>query len=167
MSRWIFFRWRVRLLVVIDWLLGTHLADQVVGRWRQEIETMQAEVSSLQAHLEELGASREAILRDLCLNYLQLRQLQSPDDWRHFDPHDPAEESAIEVLTKAMVAPHWARWQVTPVEGEASIYTYDLVPDWPALHQDALNRAASFPTSLLDWLGEQAAGSKKQETSSG
>lgn len=153
-----FFRWRLRLLAIIDWLLGTHLVDRVVGRWRREIEAMQNEVASLQTRMEELDASRKSTLHDLCLIYVQLRQTESPDCGLHFDPRDPAEESAINVLTKALVTPHWARWRINPIAGEdANLYTYDLVPDWPALHQDALNRAASFPSVLLNWLEEQEA----------
>ena len=157
MNRWTRLRWRLRLLGVIDWLLGTHLVDEAASRWQQQLKEMQAEINSLQTRLEELGASRSAILRHLCLSYLQLRQVHSPTDWLHFDPQDPAEESAIDVLTRALVTPHWARWRITQVmrEDEAG-YSYDLVPNWSDLHQDALNHAASLPPSLLDWLGEQA-----------
>lgn len=156
MSRWTRLQWRVRLLAVIDWLLGTHLVDRAVNRWRQEVEAMQTEITSLQTRLDELDVSRGAILRHLCLSYLQLRQVQSPDGWLHFDPRNPAEESAIDVLTRALVAPHWARWKVTRVAArDENIYTYDLVPDWTALHQEALNHIPGFPASLLDWLSEQ------------
>lgn len=156
MSRWTRFQWRVRLLAVIDWLLGTHLVDLAVNRWRQDVEAMQTEITSLQTRLDELNASRRAILRHLCLSYLQLRQVQSPDGWLHFDPRNPAEESAIDVLTRALVAPHWARWKVTRVAAEdANIYTYDLLPDWTALHQEALNHIPDLPAGLLDWLSRQ------------
>jgi hypothetical protein len=164
MNRWTRLRWRLRLLGVIDWLLGTHLVDEATSRWQQQLETMQAEINSLQTRLEELGASRSAILRHLCLSYLQLRQVRSPLDWLHFDPQDPAEESATEVLTRALVTPHWARWTITQVTSEDDAgYAYDLVPDWSALHQDALNHAASVPPSLLDWLGQQAAQELKRD----
>ncbi len=156
MNRWTRFRWCVRLLAVIDWLLGTHLVERLTSRWRQEIEVMQTQITSLEARLEELDVSRGAVLRHLCLSYLQLRQVQSPEDWYHFDPRVSAEEAAIEVLTRALVTPHWARWRITQVEaGESKLYTYDLVLDWTALHQDALEYGASFPLSLLDWLVEQ------------
>lgn len=156
MNRWTRLRWRVRLLAVIDWLLGTHLVERTTGHWRQEIETIQTEISSLQARMEELNASRGAILRHLCLSYLQLRHTQSPKSWLHFDPRNPAEESAIDVLTRTLVAPHWARWKITQVAiRDDNLYTYDLVPDWKALHQDALDHPSSFPTSLLDWLRAQ------------
>ena len=156
MSRWARLRWRVRLFAVIDWLLGTHLLDRATSRWRQELETMQSEIASLQARLEELDVSRGAILRHLCLSYLELRQSQSPESWLHFDPRVAAEEAAIDVLTRALVTPHWARWKITQLaEGEEGLYTYDLAPDWKALHQDALNNASSVPPGLLDWLRQQ------------
>ena len=156
MSRWARLRWRVRLFAVIDWLLGTHLLDRATSRWRQELETMQLEIASLQARLEELDVSRSAILRHLCLSYLELRQSQSPECWLHFDPRIAAEETAIDVLTRALVTPHWARWKIIQLaEGEDDLYTYDLVPDWEALHQDALNHATSVPPGLLDWLRHQ------------
>ncbi len=156
MNRWGRFPWRVRLLAVIDRLLGTHLLNKTVHRWQQEVKAMQTEIASLQTCLEELDDSRRAILRHLCLSYLQLRQSQSPDGWLHFDPRNPAEESAIDVLTRALVVPHWARWTVNQVATkDANIYTYDLVPDWAALHQEALKQRTNFSTSLLDWLSEQ------------
>jgi len=156
MNRWTRLRWRIRLLGVIDWLLGTHLVKQTTSRLQHELETMQVEINTLQARLEELDESRGAILRHLSLSYLQLRQTQSPDGWLHFDPRVPAEESAIDILTRALVTPHWARWQITQVAAEdEDLYTYDMAPDWPALYQDALKYAASLPPGLLDWLGEQ------------
>ncbi len=157
MSRWARLRWRVRLFAVIDWLLGTHLLDQATSRWRQELEVMQTEIALLQARLEELDVSRGAILRHVCLSYLELRQSKSPEGWLHFDPRVPTEETTIDVLTRALVTPHWARWKITQVaEQEDEVYTYDLVPDWGALHQDALNHAASVPACLFDWLRQQA-----------
>jgi hypothetical protein len=156
MSRWTRLRWRVRLLAVIDSWLGTHLVEQASKRWHQELEVMQTEITSLQTRLAELDASREAILRHLCLSYLQLRRVQSPEDWLHFDPRSPTEESAIDVLTRALVAPHWARWKVTQVATEDSdLYTYDLALDWIVLYQEALKYATSLPSGLLDWLKEQ------------
>ena len=156
MSRWIRLRWRLRMLGVIDLLLGTHLVDEATGRWQQELEAMQAEIASLQTDLEELNASRTAILRHLCLSYLQLREAHSTTDWLHFDPQTSTEESAIDVLTRALVSPHWARWKITQVRTEDDTrYAYDLVPDWRALYQDALSHAASLPPSLLDWLHTQ------------
>ena len=156
MNRWTRLRWRLRLLGLIDWLLGTHLVQHTTSHWRAELETMQAEITSLQARLEELNQSRAAILRHLSLSYLQLRHIQSPQNWLHFDPRVSAEESAIDVLTRALVNPHWARWRITQVATEGQdLYTYDLIPDWPALHQDAQKRAASLPPGLLDWLEEQ------------
>ena len=156
MNRWTRFRWRVRMLALIDWLLGTNLVDNVTGRWRQEIEAMQTEIAALQTRLEKLDSSRGLILRQLCLNYLQLRQAQFPAGWLHFDPRIDAEETAIDVLTRALVTPHWARWKITQtaIEDE-DLYTYDLVPDWEALHQDALGHIANIPPSLLDWLSKQ------------
>jgi hypothetical protein len=156
MNYWTRLRWRLRLLGVVDWLLGTHLVEKTTSRWRHELELMQVEITALQARLEELNQSRSAILRHLSLSYLQLRQTQSPSSWLHFDPRVPAEESAIDVLTRALVIPHWARWRITQVAAEdEGLYTYDMLPDWPALHQDALKYAASLPPGLLDWLGEQ------------
>jgi hypothetical protein len=137
-------------------LLGTRLVDTANKRWRQELQEMQAEIISLQTELEELDASRTAILRHLCLSYLQLRQAHSPIGWLHFDPRTSTEESAIDVLTRALVSPHWARWRITRVRTEDDPhYVYDLVPDWKALHRDALSHAASFPPSLIDWLHAQ------------
>jgi hypothetical protein len=160
MSRWTYFRWRVRLLALIDYLLGTHLVDKTVDHWWREIEAMQTEITSLQTRMEELDDARRSTLRDMCLNYLQLRQAHSPDSWLHFDPRDPAEESAIDLLTKALVAPHWARWGISHIAGEdAGSFSYDLTPDWQALHQDALKRVANFPASLLNWLAEQSSAS--------
>ena len=156
MDRWTCFRLRVRLLAVIDWLLGTHLVERVTDHWRQEIHSMQSDITSLQTRLEELDASRGAMLRQLCVNYLQLRQVRSPEDWLHFDPRDPDEESAIEVLTRALVAPHAARWRVNPVAEKDDLYTYDLVPDWEALYQDAVQHAGVFSAGLLKWLAEHS-----------
>jgi hypothetical protein len=162
MNRWTRLRWHVRMLAVIDWLLGTHLADNATGRWRQELATLQTEINSLQTSLEELDASRGTILRHLCLSYLQLRQHQSPQDWLHFDPRLPSEETAIDVLTRALVTPHWACWRINHVTAEnEDLYTYDLILDWQALHQDALKYADSFPSSLLEWLREYADSEKK------
>lgn len=159
MSRWTRFRWRVRLLAVIDWLLGTRMVDRTVGHLRQEIDALQAEVETLQTRMEELSVARLSTFRCLCLTYLQQRQAQSPDGWLHFDPRDPAQESAIDLLTKALVAPHWARWEIIEIDGEKThCYTYDLAPDWHALHQDVLTRVAEFPDSLLNWLAELASG---------
>lgn len=153
MNRWTRLRWRIRLLGVIDWLLGTHLLEQTTNRWRHQLETMQVEINTLQARLEELDKSRSAILRHLSLSYLQLRQTQSPSGWLHFDPRVPADETAIDVLTRALVTPHWARWRITQVTaGDQDLFVYDLVPDWPALYQDAREYAASLPPELLDWL---------------
>jgi hypothetical protein len=156
MNRWARLRWRLRLLGLIDWLLGTHLVEKTTSRWRGELEVMQAEITTLQARLEELDDSRTAILRHLSLSYLQVRQIQSPTNWLHFNPRIPAEESAIDVLTRALVTPHWARWRITQVATQDEhLYTYDLVPDWSALHQDAQKHAARLTPGLLDWLGEQ------------
>jgi hypothetical protein len=156
MNRWTRLRWRLRLMRVIDWLLGTHLVDEAASGWRDELEVIQAEITTLQARLEELDASRGAILRHLCLSYLQLRQIQSPDGWLHFDPQVPPEESAIDILTRGLVTPHWARWRITQVAAEdEDLYTYDLLPDWGALHQDARGHATRLPSSLLDWLEGQ------------
>jgi len=158
MNHWTRWRWRVRLLAMIDWLLGTHLLEQTTSHWQEEIAAVQTEISSLQARMDELSAAHRAVLRHMCLTYLQLRQSQSPERWLHFDPRQPAEESAIEVITRALVAPHWARWRLTQLDVESvpSAYTYDLVPDWASLHQDALERAPSLPAGLLQWLQEQA-----------
>jgi len=147
---------------VVDRLLGTHFVEKTTGRWRHELELMQTEITTLQARLEELNVSRGAILRHLSLSYLQLRQAQSPSAWLHFDPRVPAEESAIDVLTRALVIPHWARWRITQVAAEdEDLYTYDMVPDWPALYQDALEYAPSLSPGLLEWLEEQLG--QKQE----
>jgi hypothetical protein len=155
MDRWARFRLGIRLLAVVDWLLGTHLVGRVTDRWRREILTMQSEISALQERLEDLGAARGAMLRQLCLSYLQVRAIHSPDDWLHFDPRNPDEETAIDVLTRALVAPHWARWRMTPLPGTADGYTYDLIPDWEALHKDALRQPGVFPERVVDWLAEQ------------
>ena len=155
MKRWTLFRWQVRLLAMVDGLLGTHGLVRVTGRWQRQVQAMQTEITSLQRHLQELDTSRGAILRHLCLSYLQLRKLQSPEMWLHFDPRHPAAASAIDVLTRALVTPHWARWRVSPVAEEPNTYTYDLVPDWPALYQDSVQHAANLPVSLIDWLQEQ------------
>jgi hypothetical protein len=163
MNRWTRLRWHVCILTVIDWLLGTHLLGKATSRWRQELEILQTEINSLQTSLEELNASRGTILRHLCLSYLQLRQSQSPQNWLHFDSRVPSEESAIDVLTRALVTPHWACWRITQVPAEnEDLYTYDLVPDWQALHQDALKYAESLPSGLLEWLREYAHAEKKR-----
>jgi hypothetical protein len=154
MDRWTCFRLRVRLLAVVDWLLGTHLVERVTDHWRHEIQSMQSDIISLHTRLEELDASRGAMLRQLCVNYLQLRQVHSPEDWLHFDPRNPDEESAIDVLTRALVAPHAARWRVNPVADNDKLYTYDLVPDWDALYQDAVQHSGVFSAPLLDWLAK-------------
>jgi hypothetical protein len=155
MNRWTRFRWSTHLLTVIDWLLGTHLLRRATSQWWQEIETVQAEITYIETRLDELNVSRGAILRHLCLSYLHLRQTQSPDDWFHFDPQVPAEESVIEILTRALVAPHYARWRISPMPGgDAELYTYDLVPDWTALYQDALNHETNLAPRLLSWLAE-------------
>jgi len=156
MNHWTRLRWRLHLLGVVDWLLGTHFVEKTASRWRHELELMQAEITTLQARLEELNESRSAILRHLSLSYLQWRQTQSPRCWLHFDPRVSTEESAIDVLTRALVIPHWARWRITQAEDEdEDLYTYDMLPDWPALYHDALKYAASLPPGLLDWLAEQ------------
>lgn len=156
MNHWTRLRWRVHLLAVIDWLLGTRLVEQAARRWQQELATLQTEITSLQTRLVELDASRGAILRQVCLNYLQLRQHQSPEAWLHFDPRLPNHEAAIDVLTRALVTPHWACWRINQVASETEhLFTYDLVPDWLALRQDALKHADSFPHVLLEWLEEQ------------
>ena len=163
MKRWVRLRWQVRMLGVIDFLLGTHLVNEATRRWLQELEAMQTEIISLQTDLEELNVSRATILRQLCLSYLQLRQLHDPTGWLHFDPQTSTEESAIDVLTRALVSPHWARWRITQIRTEDDTrYVYDMVPDWKALHQDALNHAANFPSSLIDWLHEQLEQQPKQ-----
>jgi hypothetical protein len=156
MDRWTCFRLRVRFLAVVDWMLGTHLVERLTDHWRQEIQLMQSDISSLHTRLEELDDSRSAMLRQLCANYLQIRQIRSPEDWLHFDPRNPDEESAIEVLTRALVAPHSARWHVNPLAGHDNLYTYDLVPDWEALYQDAVQHADVFSPSLLNWLAEHS-----------
>jgi hypothetical protein len=101
------------------------------------------------------------------LSYLQLRQVQSPEGWLHFDPRIPTEGSAIEVLTRSLVTPHWARWHITPIVEDDALYTYDLLPDWKALHEDALGHTASLPPSLLDWLAEQVERDWKVEKQEG
>ena len=157
MKHWARLRWQLRLMRAIDWLLGTHLLAEAARGWRGDLEVIQAEMATLQTRLEELDASRGAILRQLCLSYLQLRQTQLPDSWLHFDPQIPSEEPAIDILTRALVTPHWARWQITQVTAEGEdLYTYDLVPDWAALNWDARSHAASSRSNLLDWLGEQS-----------
>jgi hypothetical protein len=156
MNRWTRLRWRLRLMRMIDWLLGTHLVDAAASDWRDELELIQAEITTVQERLEELHVARGAILRHLCLSYLMLRKNQSPDGWLHFDSQTPPEESAIDILTRSLVAPHWARWRITQVaDEEEDLYTYELVPDWQALHQDARVHATRLPSGLLDWLEAQ------------
>ena len=161
MDRWTWFRLRVRFLAIVDWMLGTHLVERLTDHWRHEIQSMQSDISSLRTHLEELDDSRGAMLRQLCVNYLQIRQIRSPEDWLHFDPRNPDEESAIEVLPRALVAPHSARWHVNPVAEHDNLYTYDLVPDWETLYQDAVQHAGVFSPGLLNWLAEH---SRRSET---
>jgi hypothetical protein len=163
MDRWARFRLGIRLLAVVDWLIGTHLVGRVTDRWRRQIQAMQSEITSLQERLEDLGASRRALLRQLCLSYLQARQIRSPERWLHFDPRDPDEEAAIDVLTRALVAPHWARWRITPIAQTADGYAYDLIPNWEALRQDALQQTGVYPSRLIEWLAEQMAEMKRKE----
>jgi hypothetical protein len=156
MDHWTRFRWRLRLLAVVDWLLGTHFVEGVTGRWRRELQDLQQEIASLQERLEDLDASRGAMLRQVCLGYLQVRSLRSPAAWLHFDPREPDEEAAIDVLTRALVRTHYARWRMAPVDhGGDPQYTYDLVPDWEALYQDALQHAGNLPAGLLAWLADR------------
>ena len=49
MKRWVRLRWQVRMLGVIDFLLGTHLVNEATRRWLQELEAMQTEIISLHA----------------------------------------------------------------------------------------------------------------------
>jgi hypothetical protein len=163
MDHWTRFRLGIRLLAVIDWLLGTHLVDRVTNRWRQQIHAMQTDIAALQARLENLDASRGTLLRQLCLSYLQVRQIRSPDGWLHFDPRDPDENAAIDILTRALVAPHRARWRMNPISETADCYTYDLIPDWHILHQDALRQPDIFPARLIDWVAAQTEAAKHTE----
>jgi hypothetical protein len=156
MNKWTLLRLSVRLLGGVDWLLGTHLVERIASRWRAQLEEAQAQILSLQTQLEQIETSREMVLRHMCLSYLRLRNLQLPDDWLHFDPRLPSEESAIDVLTRALVRSHWARWKVTQIEGRADAYIYDLVPDWGALHQDALGNKEGLSEDLFNWLAKQA-----------
>jgi hypothetical protein len=140
-------------LIVVDRLLGTHLAERELARLQRRMAVHQTQASTIRQSVEALNRLLHVAQVELCVLYLRQRYLLRPETWLRFDPTEgPGEEKCLDLLISQLVRHDLATTR-TEVAGEQA-YVYHLCPDWDAI-ADLLNDWNEHldPLTLL-WLEE-------------
>jgi len=139
-------------LVLMDHLLGTHLAEKELARREAKVARHRAQMTELEKQLARLEGLLGAINLRLCLLYLRERSLLSPERWLSFDPNDPEEERGLDLLIEHLVKSRLATIEMDKVE--EGHYLYHLQPDWAAIRDFFAEQQADLEPDMKGWLSE-------------
>ena len=139
-------------LVLVDHLLGTHLAEKELARREAKVARHRAQMTELEKQLARLEGLLGAINLRLCLLYLRERSLLSPEQWLSFDPNDPEEERGLDLLIEHLVKSRLATIEMDKVE--EGHYLYHLQPDWAAIRAFFAEQQADLEPDMKGWLSE-------------
>jgi len=139
-------------LILVDHLLGTHLAEKELSRREARVTRYRAQMLELERQLARLDGLLGAINLRLCLLYLRERSLLAPERWLSFDPNDPEEEKGLELFIENLVKPRLATVEMDKV-GEGH-YVYHLQPDWAAIRALFAEQEADLEPDMEGWLSE-------------
>jgi hypothetical protein len=152
--RWTTWLW-VRLLLVVDELLGTHLVEWELAKRQHEIERLVAHIEAVDRDLDALAAELALHQLAMCLIELKARSERSERNdlggWLCFAPQSDGDESLLDHAIEHLVKPRVASVDVEP-DGMGD-YIYRLHPDWTAI----IARLSSTVVApeLLAWLEGQ------------
>lgn len=142
-------------LLIIDRVLGTHLAEKELSRREAKVAQYKQRMNELEEQLKRLEELLESLNLRLCLLYLQERSLIWPDRWLRFDPADPGEERGLDLLIEHLVKPRLATVDTeTAVQGH---YVYHIQPHWEVIREFFVQHQADLEPGLSGWLAQQAA----------
>mgnify|MGYP001082685810 CR=1 FL=1 len=139
-------------LVLMDHLLGTHLAEKELARREAKVARHRAQMTELEKQLTRLEGLLGALNLRLCLLYLRERSLLSPEQWLSFDPNDPEEERGLDLLIEHLVKSRLATIEMDKVE--EGHYLYHLQPDWAAIRAFFAEQQADLEPDMKGWLSE-------------
>ena len=139
------------VLLAIDRLLGTRLAERELARRKEKMDRYARRVALLEEQLADLNRKLALANVQLCLLYLQQRDLARPGRWLLFDTGDAGESKALDVLIEHLVKPHLA----TILEEERleeTRYIYRLKPDWEAICAHLSEQRVALEPPVASWL---------------
>jgi hypothetical protein len=137
-------------LILIDYLLGTHLVEKELSRREAKVGRYRTQVAELEGQLAKLEGLLGAVNLRLCLLYLQERNLLRPERWLSFDPNDPEEDRGLGLLIEHLVKPRLATIEMDKVE--EGHYVYHLQPDWAAIRAFFAEQQDDLEPDVKGWL---------------
>ena len=141
-------------LMLIDRLFATSLLERELARRKARLEHYEARLAQMREQLVKLEELFEAANLQLCLLYLQQRQLLWSHRWLQFDPADPHEDQGLDLLIEHLVRPRLAAIEVQKVEENR--YLYKLEPDWNAIDDFFARRGFDLQPEIADWLRDDS-----------
>jgi len=137
-------------LMVIDRLFATNLVEREIARRKARVAYYEARLAEMGEQLVRLEEMLEAANLQLCLLYLQQRELLWPHRWLQFDPADTREDQGLDLLIEHLVKPRLAAVEVQEVG--KNHYLYKLEPDWEAIGDFLAQRDFELQPEIADWL---------------
>lgn len=145
-------------LMVIDCLFATNLMEREIARRKARVVHYEARLAKMREQLIRLEEMLEAANLQLCLLYLQQRELLWPHRWLEFDPADPREDQGLDLLIDYLVKPRLAAIEAQEVE--KNHYLYNLELDWEAIGDFLAQRDFELQPEIADWLERLKKGRK-------
>jgi hypothetical protein len=143
-------------LLIIDRLFATNFVEREIARRKARVARYEAHLAELTEQLVRLEGQLEAANLQLCLLYLQQRELLLPHRWLHFDPANSQEDQGLDLLIEHLVKPRLAAIEVQEVE--ENYYIYKLEPDWAAIDAFLGRWEADLQPEIADWLYRKKGG---------
>jgi len=140
-------------LIIIDRLFATNLVEREIARRKAKIARYEAHLAELAKQLATLEERLEAANLQLCLLYLQQRELLLPHRWLRFDPANFEEDEGLDSLIEHLVKPRLAAIEVQEV-GQ-NHYIYKLDPDWAAIYAFLSRWEEDLQPEVADWLAQK------------
>jgi hypothetical protein len=140
------------VLLVVDKLFGTQLAQQEVNRRQAIVAGYQRQAAGLQQEIEHLDAELTALHLRFCLLYLRQRHMADLENWLRFESGN-SDEAGLDLLIKHLVRPRLAA--IETHETTPGHHVYHLRPDWRAIAAAIGDTVETLEPETIAWLHQQ------------
>lgn len=141
------------LLLAIDRLLGSRLAQRELARRHARLAEYQRRMDGIQEEVGRLEVRLNALHVQLCLLYLRQRHLLRQERWLCFESGGD-DEPGLDLLIEHLVKPRLAAIEMQ--ETAPGQQGYRLHPDWQAIAA-AIGDAPMLEPETVTWLQERVA----------
>jgi hypothetical protein len=142
------------LLLTLDKLLGTRLAQREVNRRHEMLIEYQRRAQSIQQEVAHLETRLEALHLQLCLLYLRQRHMTDVETWLQFESGS-SDEAGLDLLIEHLVKPRLAAIEMH--ETAPGHQVYHLHPDWEAIASAIGDASETLEPETISWLHQQVA----------